>query len=45
LLIFNSIYVQGVQFCQPSRERAIRSISMILDFDNNSDEDENDGNQ
>ncbi|QCE03983.1 hypothetical protein DEO72_LG8g2015 [Vigna unguiculata] len=41
-----------LQFCtkatlttQPSREDAIRSFSKILDFDNNSDEDENDGNQ
>jgi len=45
LLIFISIYVEVVQLCQPSREHAIRYISKILDFDNDSDEDENDGNQ
>jgi len=45
LLILISIYVEGVQFCRPSREQAIRFISKILDFDNNSDEDVNDGNQ
>ncbi|QCE03062.1 hypothetical protein DEO72_LG8g1081 [Vigna unguiculata] len=48
--VVNPFYVQqnqshGVQFLQPSREQAIRSISKILDFDNNSNEDENDGNQ
>ncbi|QCE10339.1 hypothetical protein DEO72_LG10g1569 [Vigna unguiculata] len=47
--VVNPFYVQqnqshGVQFCQPSREQAIRSISKILDFDNNSEEDENDDN-
>ncbi|QCE11144.1 hypothetical protein DEO72_LG10g2377 [Vigna unguiculata] len=47
--VVNPFYVQqhqshGLQFCQPSREQAIRSISKILDFDNNSEEDENDDN-
>jgi len=41
----SSQYLEAVKFRQPSLKDAITPISKILDFDNNSDEDENHGNQ
>jgi len=41
----SSQYLKAVKLGQPSLQDAITPISKILDFDNNSDEDENHGNQ